>query len=117
MQAMQGMDMTHEVTGDLPCHLYFGASCVFLAFLSTRALLQRGGVVVTRPLDPKADGSLAILAASTGRIETWFKILGPLIGIAGELRYVDFPPSDMSLMFYQHITAYASFTVAGVTDL
>lgn len=109
--------MEPGLTGDLEGHVYFGL--VFVAWAVARgiSLMREGGPVVRRPLDPDPDPALGALPAALTSFEAWAKVVLPLFGIAGELRWIAFPMTDASVIIYQHITAYGIFSVAGVVDL
>ena len=109
--------MEHGLTGDLQGHFYFGTAYVVWAVWWLADLLRRGGPVVANPLDPRPDAMLARSPVATGTFEMWLKVLAPLIGIAGELRWFRFPPTDASIIIYQHISAYGTVTVSGILDL
>lgn len=108
--------MNHEMMGDLPGHIFPGLAFLAWAVVWCMALLRRGGNAVARPWDAAPDDVLASDAAATAAWESWAKILIPLVEMAGELRWVTWPMTEVSTTIFAHITADVVIMLSGVTD-
>lgn len=88
--------MNHQM-GDLPGHIFPGLAFVAWAALWCVVLLRRGNQAATLPL------------------ESWAKILIPLVEMGGELRWIGYP--DVRATIYAHIAADVAVILSGVADL
>lgn len=109
--------MVHGLHGDLEGHLYPGIAFLLWAFFWAVSWVRQHPEAVVSAWSVRARPELFVMSPVTVRREAWLKLLLPLPGILGELRWMAGPLSDTNVSNWQHCAIWTMVAISGATDL